>query len=355
MVSLRSESSDMERPHSRPRLPHARPPSNPRAVATTSRRGGRTRARSPAVSGSRMEENPSSAAAAAAAAAKAFSSGRSSASVNGRDDRSTSSGYAPPPPPGYEASYPPPHKWPGGDPSKRGSSRMHYPPRGYAYPPPPPGYNGGAPPPAYPHHEGYDRRYHHHHRGEHSSSRGPPPPPGHEPRSRYPVDYRYHSRGAGPTTPPKGSRGGTSLVLGGATPIHVPKTAAPPPPAAAGPPERPTRASAASVFRGRSDAAAPSMAEDESSKILLSLRTPSTSFEEKKESDGTSLNLSPDDPPKILSSTQQQMAVEMFEVRCRHVCYSVVVFHSNFALTHLRCYLMCITEKPRWYQEYNPH
>jgi hypothetical protein len=50
----------------------------------------------------------------------------------------------------------------------------------------------------------------------------------------------------------------------------------------------------------------------------MSLRTPSTSFEEKKESDGTSINLSPDDPPKILNSTQQKRAVEMFEVRATH-------------------------------------
>ena len=297
----------MDRPHSRPRLPHARPPSvntNPARTATTSRRGGRTRARSPAVSGGRvMEENPSSAAAAAAAAAKAFSSSRSVASAGGpRDDRSVGSAYAKPPP-GYDGSYPPPHKWPGSDPSKRGAARMHYPPR-YG---PPPGYNGGYP----PHHDYGDRRY----RGEHPPPphRGPPHP--HEAgRSRYPVDYRYHSRGSGPTTPPKGSRGGTSLVLGGATPIHVPKTAAPPPPPAPGPPERPTRASAASVFRGRSSDAPPPLAEDEPSKILMSLRTPSTSFEEKKESDGTSLQLSPDDPPKILSSTQQQRTVEMFEV-----------------------------------------
>lgn len=349
MVSLRSESTDMERPHSRPRVPHSRPS---RAVAPTSRRG---RARSPAVSGGRMEENPSSVAAAAATAAKAFSSGRSAASAGGRDDRSTSSGYAPPPPPGYEAGYPPPHKWPGGDPSKRGSSRMHYPPRGYG--PPPPGYAPGAPP-GYPppHHEAYDRRYH---RGD-PHGRGPPPP-GHDPRSRYPVDYRYHKRGAGPTTPPKGARGGTSLVLGGATPIHVPKTAAPPPPpapapGATGPPERPTRASAASVFRGRSDAAPPALAEDEPSKILLSLRTPSTSFEEKKEADGTTLNLSPDDPPKILSSTQQQRAVDMFEV-CR-TCVSEVDFKNSskqkVPLISPHSFAE-LTEKPRWHQEHNPH
>ena len=259
-----------------------------------------------------MEDYPSTAAAKAAAAAKAHGSSRSVASSGGRDDRSTGGSSYGPPPPGYEGSYPPPHKWPGGDPSKRGAARMHYPPRGY----PPPGY-GGYP----PHHEYGDRRY----RGEHAPpphGRGHPPPHSHPHEtpgrsSRYPVDYRYHSRGAGPTTPPKGTRGGTSLVLGGTTPIHVPKTAAPPPPSAptAGPPERPTRASAASVFRGRSSDAPPPLADDEPSKILMSLRTPSTSFEEKKESDGTSLQLSPDDPPKILSSTQQQRAVEMFEVR----------------------------------------
>lgn len=319
MVTLRSDSADMERPHSRPRMPHApRPPSantNPARTATTSRRGGRTRARSPAVSGGRMmDENPSSAAAAAAAAAKAFSNASSRASVasgGGRDDRSTGSSYGPPP--GYEGGYPP-HKWPGGDPNKRGGgNRMHYPPR-YG---PPPGYSGAYPPP----HEYGDRRY----RGEHPPPPhrgGPHPPPPHEgggngggPRSRYPVDYRYHSRGAGPTTPPKGSRGGTSLVLGGATPIHVPKTAAPPPPSAAGRPERSPRASATSgIFRGRSSVDAPPPLDDEA-KILISLKTPSTSFEEKKESDGTSLQLSPDDPPKILSSTQQQRAVDMFEVR----------------------------------------
>ena len=101
-------------------------------------------------------------------------------------------------------------------------------------------------------------------------------------------------------------------MIGGATPIHLPKRED------TSEPERSSRGgSAASVFRGRpnDDGRAGPQEEDSPQKILLSLRTPTMSFEEKPEKgDKTSgLTLSPDDPPQIQNSHQQRPA-DVFEV-----------------------------------------
>lgn len=98
-----------------------------------------------------------------------------------------------------------------------------------------------------------------------------------------------------------------SRVIGTATPIHVPR-------APEAPPARHSRSGTpASVFRGRpSNEAAHKddnddplpVDEDNPQKILLSLRTPSTSFDEKqpakqKKDDANELPPSPDEPPQI--------------------------------------------------------
>lgn len=234
-------------------------------------------------------ENPSSAAAAAAAAAKAFSSGPRQ-SANWPEGR------------GGEDAFYDRRSWPAED------GRYRYPPAQYeGYP---------------PQFERYDRRAERHHYDE----RGPP-------RGHY-HDYRYRGGPIPKGVPPPHHRpgGGTSLVLGGATPIHVPKTAGSESNgvssgSSSGHPRRESRGnSAASVFRGRpggelKSAAAPGGDDDNSpQKILLSLRTPTTSFEDKAPdrptNSGGTLPLSPDEPPQIQNSTQQQRASDpMFEVR----------------------------------------
>ena len=82
------------------------------------------------------------------------------------------------------------------------------------------------------------------------------------------------------------------------------------------------QSSAASVFRGRpddtDDAKPPAgSAEDETGqRLLLSLRTPSTSFEENKP--GRAPPLSPEGPPKIQNAHQQRGDQPLiFEVRRR--------------------------------------
>lgn len=268
------------------------PPGGAPRTTTTSRRGGRTRARSPAVMGNRLPppngnndsmtgagENPSSAAAAAAAAAAKT---LSSAGGNGR----------PPPPPGSwsevnrREDMPPFHPAYSGSKLWPDESRTGYrggPPRRY-------GYREDPNMMQYRQVDDYDRRYRgERHRPPHydgdkyrGNPRGPPPP------GYYHPDYRYAHVDGRVSKP----RGGTSLVLGGATPIHVPKPE--------DPMERPSRdpsstrvgpdsRSAASVFRGRpdgSDRKSDSAVSDEGrQKSLLSLRTPTMSFDKEKKSD----------------------------------------------------------------------
>eukprot|EP00544_Gedaniella_sp_CCMP2646_P015382 CAMPEP_0202502608 /NCGR_PEP_ID=MMETSP1361-20130828/39449_1 /ASSEMBLY_ACC=CAM_ASM_000849 /TAXON_ID=210615 /ORGANISM="Staurosira complex sp., Strain CCMP2646" /LENGTH=1134 /DNA_ID=CAMNT_0049135657 /DNA_START=78 /DNA_END=3482 /DNA_ORIENTATION=+ len=99
-------------------------------------------------------------------------------------------------------------------------------------------------------------------------------------------------------------RGGTSRVIGTPTPIHVPRAADPPTS------QFTSQSSASSVFRGRPDDAddakpPAASAEDETGqRLLLSLRTPSTSFEETKP--GRAPPLSPEGPPKIQNAHQQR-------------------------------------------------
>lgn len=379
-----------------PPLPPPSPVGPPSRTTATSRRGGRTRARSPIVvagggpSGRRpgsaepaserragTGENPSlAAAAAAAAAAKAFSDNSSGAPGGlGRnaqwpdmhhDERS---GYPNSP---YSRSGGPSTKWPmnGGSDSKISSGSGHY--SQHSYGPYTGGYDAYAGD-GYPYNDrryrGSDRAPPPHHQFKHSDIRGPPEGPHrggieagrgpmyHHNHYHHHGEYHHRSYGGGggivdsrgpsshpppPTAPAlgplssskpsrssttsaaaasgAGGGGGTSLVIGGTTPIHVPKPEIHPEP-----PERHSRASAASVFRGRTNAentvsehpGADIPDEETPQKILLSLKTPSTSFEEKKseETKRPALSgppMSPKDPPQ-LHSTAQQRAVDMFE------------------------------------------
>lgn len=98
-------------------------------------------------------------------------------------------------------------------------------------------------------------------------------------------------------------KGGTSRVIGTPTPIHVPRAGDPPSAEFTAPPSSRfnPQGSAASVFRGRpnegSSGGAPGREEDTPQEILLSLRTPSTSFEEQNKKSAPPL--SPEEPPKI--------------------------------------------------------
>jgi hypothetical protein len=242
-------------------------------------------------------DNPSSAAAAAAAAAaKAFSGGPPpggrSGWPEGRDDpyaydrpvRSSVNwpvdegrgGYRYPPGAGYVDGYPPRYSRPDGRSgySERGyrESRMHH----------------------------YDDRHTRH-------------------RSHYPPDYRY-SHGPREIRPAgqQQHRGEATnhLIVGGTTPIHVPKSKNQEP--IHGSLDRSLRRAggAESVFRGRpssseADVAAVEggMEEDDSPQnILMSLRTPTASFEErsgeKKGSDGA----------PMIQHLDQPKTTEFFEV-----------------------------------------
>ena len=398
-----------------PPLPPPGPGGGPRTTAT-SRRGGRTRARSPLVAanggagnnvGGRRPgsaeprpgsanggdrrgmvhggkgDNPSSAAAAAAAAAKAFSDNNHGVGRNNQwpenrhhDDRG---GYPHMGPSGPYSSKDPygrggggsSKKWP---PNPHDDQKMsgHYSHTTYGP------YGGGGAGGGY---DGYgahgygDRRYrgsgdrqgslpHHQYkdmRGPEGGHRGGRPDAGRGPMYHHHGDYHHRtylgggSRSSGgrggppphPQPPPgegaqsggstKTSRssnngngggnaggpaggGGTSLVIGGTTPIHVPKPEVHHPELS----ERPTSAITRSVFRNPDSTSVPNRNEhpDENGqqKMILSMKTPSTSFEEKKSDDSkrpasSGLPLSPKDPPQLHSTSQQQTS-DVFEVRC---------------------------------------
>lgn len=302
---------------------------------TTSRRGGRTRSRSPVVAGNRLPgpsetmppaagDNPSSAAAAAAAAAQTFSSnavGRNPntwSEVGARDDPAFHTGYDKP----YSSS----SNWPG----EEGHGHHAYGPAHR--------YQGGAYGDEYQQEGGghyrrsdepagyHDRRYREGPRGAiYDEERGAQPPHA----SHYPPDFRY-SQSRDVRSPKYQRSGGTSLVIGTSKPIHVPKTPG-------GPPQRKSRGGStlASVFRGRpgsdSDrATAPKQEDDDSpQKILLSLRTPTTSFDERSAERGkktSGLPLSPDDPPRIQNSHHQRPTDQLFEVSYCVECCQCVTF-----------------------------
>jgi hypothetical protein len=299
------------------------PPPRP---TTTSRRGGRSR--SPVASVPRSSEppssttdNPSSAAAAAAAAAKVYSTNASSSRrsawqpylAEGEEGphRYSGSGEKPLYPPTRHIA--PPNHWPVEEAGAAGyRSRV-----GSAYSSSS-GYDPHRPP---PYRDEYDRNlYHAHHRepppSRYDDSRarygGPPrptsypaeysqryasssqrsaPPPHHHSSTRpshrhiaSPPDHRGarpyppHSRSDHPSHLRSEPRGTTTLVMGGTTPIHLPKS-----PLVPSSQQRPPRGnSAASVFRGRIDSLPPTD-QNSPENILLSMRTPSTSFEEVKD------------------------------------------------------------------------
>jgi hypothetical protein len=303
---------------------------------TTSRRGGRTRSRSPVVAGNRLPgpgetmppaglDNPSSAAAAAADAAKAFSSGavgRNPNNWSGAGAREDPAFHA-----GYDKPYSGSSNWPGEEghgPHAYGPAHRY---QGGAYGDEYQQEGGGhyrrsnEPPAGY-----HDRRYRESSRGAaYDEDRGAQPPHGPPHGSHYPPDFRYGQNREMRNSNPKNQRGGgTSLVIGTSKPIHVPKTPG-------GPPQRKSRGGStlSSVFRGRpgSDSAAAPKEEDENSpqKILLSLRTPTTSFDDRSVGDKgkktSGLPLSPDDPPRIQNSHHQRPTDQLFDVSyCVECC-----------------------------------
>lgn len=237
----------------------AHPPVSGSNARTMSRRGGRniaSRARSPAVPRT-AEDNPSSAAAAAAAAAKAYSDNRGQWERRAQREE-----------PAYG------YHWPGG----RGSEPGYFPEGRFAVREDP-----------YRYSDNYERPYE-------------------AERPRYhPRDFR-HSRER---------RGGTSLVIGGTTPIHLPKSMDDEIEKSKVEERHTTRqGSAASVFRGRPEESVVTVKnrgdEDSPQKILLSLRTPTMSFDSKDGAEKVkkSNKFSPDGPP-VMNSKRDQF----FEVR----------------------------------------
>ena len=138
-------------------------------------------------------------------------------------------------------------------------------------------------------------------------------------------------------------RGGTSRVIGTPTPIHVPRAADPPTS------QFTSQSSASSVFRGRpddaSDAKPPAAsAEDETpQRLLLSLRTPSTSFEENRTARAPPL--SPEGPPRIQNAHQQRGDQPLlFEVRRRMF---IAAIYIQFELTLGRFHVILATAKSK--------
>eukprot|EP00934_Nitzschia_sp_Nitz4_P009115 Nitzschia sp. Nitz4//scaffold68_size99682//51527//54845//NITZ4_004567-RA/size99682-snap-gene-0.2-mRNA-1//1//CDS//3329556602//9105//frame0 len=343
---------------------HNRPPSTtsvlstgsagPRSTTATSRRGGRTRSRSPPMVQQRPPSsnaepyaqdhgepapmspaNPSAAAAAAAAAAKSItrnpppppsswyeSSAHESRERDYRRSRGESSRYhghyyegGPPPPSSHRHN-----NWQEeeGPPSDRPPSRNRYPPsrrpppqhdehysyRDGAYPP----YRGRRGEPYPPHYEeDYERRYVDSRYEDRRGGAPPEPRPGYEYRGRdhrHPGNMRredpYYSQSHPPHHPESDpSMKRTTRVIGTATPIHMPR--------AQEPNSRPSRSSSGSIFRGRPGSEMRNPEEDHPQKILMALRTPSTSFEEKqpKAAKRGDDPLSPDAPPQIQHSHHQ--------------------------------------------------
>jgi hypothetical protein len=351
---------------------HSNGSAGPRSTTATSRRGGRTRSRSPPMmmnqrpppTGPPVEPyggvddrrappspaNPSAAAAAAAAAAKSMTRNPQpppsswygdSPDAREREYRRPRGGaeasrYHPR---FYEGGPPPPrHRWPEEESGVRPPSRDRYPPRRpmaedhYGYREGYSSYRGrgsrGEPYPP-PYDEEYDRRYadpRYQDRRPRTTSPVPPgQPPGHEYRAREHHRYRredpYYAQNkdvegvraeAGAPTSVKR----TTRVIGTPTPIHMPR--------ATEESSRSSRSGTNSIFRGRPGSDAhkpppPGQDGDSPEKVLMSLRTPSNSFEEKSSKDATKANgdpLSPEAPPKIQHSHQRAPdSTLFFEVR----------------------------------------
>lgn len=243
------------------------------------------------------------AAAAAAAAAKALSVGGSGGrNPNTWPDQEIRDD------PNFHSEYSGRTKWPRVDTHSSYSRSRQY-PSGYSedYHPISSGSYRSVDEPAYG-----DRQFREAHRalpfdGQRGRSRG-------SPDGYYSHEYGYNEtpqdyRDAQPSS--KTSRhGGTTLVIGGSTPIHVPKTSLKETPSG-----RLSRGgSAASVFRGRPEenvSKGPAPEDDSAQKILLSLRTPTMSFEDNGGDKGkkvSGLALSPDASPN-----QQRPIEQLFE------------------------------------------
>ena len=392
-------------------------------TTTTSRRGGRTRSRSPPTmtnhstflseqpfhrlepleqqsgrSSPKSPRNPSSAAAAAAAAAKALSTGGRNSSPWGhesvgepgppRSDRRGENRFH-----GYDDAFGGSTSWPGEENAARrsnyGREQISGDRQGYTrhaqypsqeYPASgsqtgPYGERGRHQNDQYgaPYGRGYDERYRDSRdRGsydvDHPRGRGRSPPIASgalyaERHQRYDSHGEPYYGGVGGVAPPNNSintrekihdyggmysphassgarevitpstlkrAGGTSRVIGTATPIHLPRAVDPPRQFSS---HGSSVGTPASVFRGRSDGDGHGRQHEEDSpqKILLSLRTPTTSFDEretsvKQKDDPSSTKnlpskgappLSPEEPPQIHHSHNQQHMDHsiFFEVR----------------------------------------
>ena len=132
--------------------------------------------------------------------------------------------------------------------------------------------------------------------------------------------------------------GGTSRVIGTATPIHVPRASDAPSSSRHLPPA----GTPASVFRGRpgEDMTGRSGAPEDHGpqKILLSLRTPDASFEEQQgQSKIRKLGgqggppLSPEEPPQIQHSHHQHQVDQalFFDVRLANIVLCHFLYLSN--------------------------
>ena len=330
---------------------HSASSSGPRSTTATSRRGGRTRSRSPPMmisnrppsTGPQLESvtpnedrrshptlgNPSAAAAAAAAAAKSITRNPPppppSSWYDSQDGRSReyrrSRGEAPRYHPRYFEGNPPTrtHWSPDDDASNRPPSQNRYIPTRRPVPEEHYGYREGYVPyrsrdirgepyaqPGYD--KEYERRYadpRYDERRQHATTSMPP-------------QYDYRARNA--SRPPhrddpyyaqgKEDDSGrtpvalTTRVIGGPTPIHLPRASDAPSPRRSR-----SESQSESIFRGRprSDAPnPPTLGEEVNAQVLMSLRTPSSSFEEKTtkrlKREGT---FSPEAPPQIQHSHHQ--------------------------------------------------
>ena len=357
---------------------HSASSSGPRSTTATSRRGGRTRSRSPPMmisnrppsTGPQLESttpneerrthptsvgNPSAAAAAAAAAAKSITRNPPppppSSWYDSQDGRTReyrrSRGEAPRYHPRYYEGNPPArtHWSPDDDASNRPPSQNRYIPTRRPIPEEHYGYREGYAPyrsrdvrgepyaqPAYD--KDYERRYadpRYDERRQHTTTAMPPQ---YDYRTRNPSrpphrDDPYYAQGKEDDGALPGAPVAlTTRVIGGPTPIHLPRASDAPSPRRSR-----SESQSESIFRGRprSDAPnPPTMGEEVNAQVLMSLRTPSSSFEEKTSKrlkrEGT---FSPEAPPQIQHSHHQSDS--LFDVSFGWSATSLVfpLFNAN--------------------------